>query len=153
MVCGYPTLPESRLSFSDLVTEIQSLQADLLITHAFMKLLPERVFNAPRLGSINIHPSILPKYRGPSPGHWVIANKEKETGLTCHKIDRGMDTGDIVYQVKIPVFPEDNVADLIERQKIVVKDLLAESLKRLENKNFKPVPQQSEDACFAPRPE
>ena len=137
---GYKTAVQKSISFDELEEMIVKLNIDLLISHAFMRILPKKVFSAPKYGSINIHPSLLPKYRGPSPTKWVIRNKEKVTGLTCHYIDEGIDTGDIIYQLEVPVESGDNIDAVIERQKMVVDQLIAASLLRITDRNFKPTP-------------
>lgn len=149
---GYQVTRENVLSFQSLKDKILQEGTDLLISHAFMKIIPQSVFSAPRLGSINIHPSLLPKYRGPSPSHWVIQNREIETGLTCHYIDKGIDTGDIIYQVAVVVKPKSTIDSIIESQKKIVAKLISESLIRITDSNFCPVPQNSQYASFAPRP-
>ncbi len=98
---NYKVVVQESISFEKLREFIVAFNIDLLVCHAYMKILPEKVFSVPKLGSINIHPSLLPKYRGPSPTYWVIKNREKVTGLTCHFIDNGIDTGNIISQRKI----------------------------------------------------
>jgi len=151
--CGYETAHQDEISFADLKDEIMQHDIDLLIVHAFMKKIPRLVFTAPRYGSINIHPSMLPRYRGPSPSYWVIRNREKSTGLTCHYLDDGLDTGNIINQVEIPVIPGDTVDAIINRQKKVVRDLMTESLQRICDRNFQPAMQDEALATYAPRPE
>jgi len=148
---GYRVIVQESASFEYLREMIIKSNIDLLISHAFMRILPKTLFSAPKYGSINIHPSLLPKYRGPSPTEWVISKGEKVTGLTCHYIDEGIDTGDIIYQLDVPVEPNDTVGSIIERQKNIVAPLLAVSLSRVCDRNFKPVPQVSEFASYAPR--
>ena len=137
---GYNAVVQESMSFDRLGELIMELSIDLLISQAFMRIFPKEIFSAPKYGSINIHPSLLPKYRGSSPTKWVIWNKEKVTGLTCHYIDEGIDTGDIIYQVEVPVESGDNIEAVIERQKMVVDQLSAESLLRITDCNFKPTP-------------
>jgi methionyl-tRNA formyltransferase len=141
---AYPTLNQKEATFSLITHEIKRLQVDLLVAHAYMKILPKTVFTAPRLGSINIHASLLPKHRGASPTVSVLRNRETQTGLTCHCIDEGIDTGAIIHQVAIPVFPGDTVGSIIERQKRVVKELVVESLKRISDRHFVPTAQHDQ---------
>ncbi len=149
---GYRTLPEDELTLPELRDEILKRKIEVLIIHAFMRKLPPEVFSAPRYGSINIHPSLLPKYRGPSPTYWILHNREKSTGLTCHYVDDNFDTGPIIYQIEVPVFPEDTHDNLIERQKSVTGDLLRESLRRITDSSFIPISQNNSLATYAPRP-
>ncbi len=149
---GYRTTVQENISFCQLRDEIVQSEIDLLISHAFMRILPKKVYSAPKYGSINIHASLLPKYRGPSPSFWVLKNREKETGLTCHYIDASIDTGDIIYQVSIPVEPQSSLESIIESQKRIVPKLLTEAMVRIADNDFSPTPQDSALASFAPRP-
>ena len=148
---GYKTIVQESISLDELKELILKLDIDLLISHAFMRILPRGLFSAPKYGSINIHPSLLPKFRGPSPNQWVIRNREKVTGLTCHYIDEGIDTGDIIYQLDVPVKSGDDIEAIIERQKMIVDQIISESLSRVTDPQFKPIPQMSELATYAPR--
>ncbi len=150
---GYNVVKQNKLNFSFLKEHIVSKKIDLLITHAFMKILPSEVFNVPKYGSMNIHPSLLPKYRGPSPTYWVLKNREKVTGLTCHFIDNGIDTGNIISQRKITVESHDTISSIIEKQKMIIGELVIESLKHLHDITFKPVVQKEDLATYAPKPE
>jgi len=149
---GYKIVKQESLLFDELQKYIAELKVDLLVTHAFMKILPKEIFSAPKYGSINIHPSLLPKHRGPSPTYWVLKNREKATGLTCHYIDSGIDTGDIISQRKIIVEPHDTVSSIIEKQKLIIEELVEESIKRLQGRTFKPMVQKEELASYAPKP-
>lgn len=150
--CGLTTLCEDAGTVDTIMMELEKSKTDLLLAHAFMKLLPRRVFSLPRYGSVNIHPSLLPKYRGPSPTYWVLKNREKETGLTSHYIDEGVDTGAIIAQRIIAVESTDSIAAIIEKQKKVVGALIAETLQKIRNDQFKPTPQDHARATYAPRP-
>ena len=140
---GYKTIVEDMISFRDLLEIIHNDHIDLLVSHAFMKILPEFIFSAPPKGSINIHASLLPKYRGASPSKWVLKNKETKTGLTCHYIDKGIDTGDIISQVDIEVEQGDTVASLIEKGKRKVSLLINVSLSLINDASFVPKKQVS----------
>ena len=149
---GYKIVKQDSLSFYELQKYIAELKVDLLVTHAFMKILPKEIFSAPKYGSINIHPSLLPKHRGPSPIYWVLKNREKTTGLTCHYIDEGIDTGDIISQRKIAVESHDTVSSIIEKQKLIIEELVEELIKHLQDRTFKPIVQKEGFASYAPRP-
>jgi len=148
---GYKTLNEKKVSFDMLKSYIDKSDIDLLVSHSFMKIIPKKVFNAPKKGSINIHASLLPKYRGASPTYWVLKNGENKTGLTCHYINATVDAGDIISQKIIEVRPDDSIETIIERQKLIVKDLILESLSNINNPNFRAVKQTNENASYAPR--
>ena len=139
---GYKTVVQKSISFDELEELIVKLNIDLLISHAFMRILPKKVFSAPKYGSINIHPSLLPKYRGPSPTYWALKNGEKETGLTTHFIDEGIDTGDIIAQRIVPLESGDNFQTVIGKMKPLVNTLLDESIERVLDGKFIPVKQR-----------
>lgn len=148
----YPTFDQKELDWQELAGEIRSNDIDLLVVHAYMRKIPREAYAAPRLGSINVHASLLPRHRGPAPTYWVLKNREQVTGLTCHYIGEDYDCGAIITQVTVPVLPEDDLASVIERQKLVVKELLSEALKRINDPNFKPALQDEALATYAPRP-
>lgn len=134
---GFETFDEKNLDFNTLKSIIKDLNIDLVLCHAYMRILPKDVFTLPGKGTINIHASLLPKYRGSSPSRDVLLNNEKETGLTCHYIDEGIDTGDIIYQTGFKVHENDSVDSLIEKGKVIIPDLINESLKRINSVSFK----------------
>ncbi len=121
---------------------IQEENADLLVVHAYPRKLPRNVFDAPKLKSINIHPSLLPHYRGSSPTRKVLEDGATETGLTAHFMDENFDTGDVIHQERIPVYPEDTIETVIERLKKVVPALIQKTVASVSNPEFKPTPQK-----------
>lgn len=149
---GHETLPENNVTFKEIVKTIHLHDIDLMITHAFMKILPGYIFSAPKLGTMNIHPSLLPKYRGPSPTQWVLKNQETETGLTAHYIDNGVDTGDIIHQVKISIDKSDTVGSIIEKGKKQVQDLIGQSLLKIQDPFFIPEKQPGKSISSALEP-
>ncbi len=151
--CGYPVSHEAELGPADLRRLIIDGGVDLLVSHAYMRLLPESVFSAPRFGGLNIHPSLLPRHRGPSPTAWVLKNKETETGLTCHYLDAGIDTGDIVAQITVPVEPGDTLEAVIDKQKRALWSVLPQALGRVLDPGFTARPQDERRATYEPRPE
>ena len=115
---NYKVVVQESISFEKLREFIVAFNIDLLVCHGYMKILPEKVFSAPKLGSINIHPSLLPKYRGPSPTYWVLKNREKTTGLTCHYIDEGVDTGNIIAQKEIVIEQKIQLSPLLKNKNL-----------------------------------
>lgn len=148
----YKVIIQESVTFEKLRDFIVTFNVDILVCHGFMKILPKEVFSAPRFGSINIHPSLLPKYRGPSPTYWVLKNREIKTGLTCHYIDAGVDTGDIIAQKEVAIDHNDTVDSIIEKQKTLVNQLLDESLYCLRDDSFRPIPQVNCLASYYPKP-
>jgi len=149
---GYKTVDQRSISFNELKKYITKSKIDILVTHAFMKILPKEVFSAPKYTSINIHPSLLPKYRGPSPTYWVLKNRDKTTGLTCHYIDEGVDTGDIISQSITIVQPDDTIDSIIEKQKLTLNDLVDDCIKKIVDPAFIPELQKEKLSSYAPRP-
>jgi len=148
---NYKVEGHESISFEKLREFIVAFNIDLLVCHAYMKILPEKVFSSPRLGSINIHPSLLPKYRGPSPTYWVLKHREKTTGLTCHYIDKGVDTGNIICQSNTTVQPDDTIGSIIEKQKLTLNDLVDTCIKNILDPVFKSEPQKEKLSSYAPR--
>jgi len=116
----------------DFIAELQSLKADVFVVVAF-RMLPEIVWNMPPLGTINLHASLLPQYRGAAPINWVIINGEKETGLTTFKLQHEIDTGNILLQQKMPISDDENAGSLHDRMMNAGGDLLLKTLKELED--------------------
>jgi methionyl-tRNA formyltransferase len=126
----------------------QSHQADVAVVVAYGRILPEGFLNAFPKGAINVHFSLLPKYRGAAPVNWAIVHGEKTTGVTTMQMDVGLDTGDILLQREIEIGEQENSVELMERLAIIGADLLSETLKNLDN--LQPIPQNHELATHAP---
>jgi len=137
---GYPLYVADRLDFQALQDLLLAGGIDLLVVHAYDKKLPPAVFNAPRLGSINIHPSLLPRHRGRDPSFHVLRNRERQTGLTAHFIDEQLDTGPVICQVRIDVSAGDTRQRLIEKMKQKIDPLWREMITRVLA-GFEPIPQ------------
>lgn len=152
LALGVPVHDQDALDAEAMRRVAADSGADLLAVHAYMRRLPASVYLAPRLGGINIHASLLPRHRGPSPHHWSIASGDARTGLTSHYLDEGMDTGPIIYQLSLPIRQGDAPADLVERVKGLAAPLLRETVRRVLDPDFKPVLQDENLATYAPRP-
>ncbi len=138
------TISFEGLSYPDLAAKLEEHRVNLLMVHAYPRLLPAEVFSKPRLGTINVHPSLLPLYRGPSPTLDVLADRARETGLTAHFMDSKYDTGDIIYQMRISLQENDTCDTVITRLKTLVPSLIHETITRIVNPDFKPAPQGSD---------
>ena len=130
---------------------LSAFEPDFIVTVAFGQLLKESVLNIPQIACVNVHPSLLPKYRGPSPINWPIIRGDRETGVTTMIMDKGMDTGDILLQEVTPIGDEDTASDLYERLSLVGADLLLKTLIGLENGTLKPIKQEHDKATYAPK--
>ena len=118
------------------------MQADLQIVVAF-RMLPEAVWNMPPMGTINLHGSLLPQYRGAAPINWAIINGEKETGVTTFKLKHEIDTGDILLQEKIPIADNETAGELHDKMKEIGANLLVRTVKELAEGTLKETPQPS----------
>jgi methionyl-tRNA formyltransferase len=137
---GFTLLQPEKLKDPAFLEELRALKADVQIVVAF-RMLPEVVWNMPRLGTINLHGSLLPQYRGAAPINWAVINGEKETGVTTFKLKQEIDTGDILLQESFPIGDEETAGEVHDRMKDVGARLIVETIKGLENRSLKEVPQ------------
>ena len=128
---------------------ILDAKPDIIITAAYGQIIPKAVLDAPRLGCINVHASLLPKYRGGAPIHQAIIDGEEETGVTIMYMEKAMDTGDIISQVSQPILDTDDVGTLFEKLSEVGANLLVETLPLVENGTAERTPQDGEHATYA----
>jgi methionyl-tRNA formyltransferase len=149
---GLKVLQPEKLKTQAFIEELRSLHADVQIVVAF-RMLPEIVWNMPRLGTINVHGSLLPQYRGAAPINWAIINGESETGVTTFRLKNEIDTGNILLQEKIPISPDETAAELHDVMKESGAKLLIETLRELQSGSLKEKPQQSSntDIKHAPK--
>jgi methionyl-tRNA formyltransferase len=133
---GLHILQPEKLKNPQFIEELKALQADLQIVVAF-RMLPEVVWNMPPLGTINVHGSLLPQYRGAAPINWAIINGEKETGVTTFKLQHQIDTGNILLQERIPIGEDETAGDIHDRMKEVAAELLVRTVKGLEEGSLK----------------
>ena len=129
---------------------LRELEPDLIAVAAYGKILPVDILELPRLGCVNVHSSLLPRYRGAAPINRAILNGEDETGVTIMAMAEGMDTGDILAQVVTPIGINENAAQLFDRLARMGADLLVETIKGLEAGTVRPVPQDESRASHAP---
>lgn len=132
---GLHILQPDKLKSAEFVDTYRSLNIDLAVVVAF-RMMPEVIWSAPRLGTINLHGSLLPNYRGAAPINWAIINGEKETGLTTFFLNHDIDTGDILYQKKCAILDDDNFGTLYARMKELGADLLVETMQRIEANDY-----------------
>lgn len=130
--------------------EITKYQPDLIVTCAYGQIVPFEVLNIPRLGCINVHASLLPKYRGGAPIHHAIINGETETGITIMYMDKGMDTGDIITTKSIPIANTDTVETMHDKLSTLGASLLEDTLPSIINGTNSRIPQNNAEATYAP---
>jgi methionyl-tRNA formyltransferase len=146
---GLPVLQPERARDEKFIAELRALQPDLIVTAAYGQILPPPILDLPRHGCLNVHTSLLPKYRGAAPIQWAIANGETETGVTIMKMDTGLDTGPIVSQRRTAILPPDDSATLHDRLAQLGAELLAQTIPDYVAGKIQPVPQPAAGASHA----
>jgi methionyl-tRNA formyltransferase len=136
-----PVLQPMRARDEKFISKLRALKPDLIVVVAYGQILPPAILNLPRHGCLNVHTSLLPKYRGAAPIQQAIADGETETGVTVMKMDAGLDTGPIVSQRHIPILPEDNSATLHDRLARLGAELLAQTIPDFVTGKIQPLPQ------------
>ena len=137
---GLHVLQPVKLKDPEFLEELKSLQADIQVVVAF-RMLPEVVWNMPPMGTINLHASLLPQYRGAAPINWAIIHGEKETGITTFKLQHAIDTGDILMTEKISIGENENAGSLHDRMMHAGAALVYKTLQSYCNESIKPIPQ------------
>jgi methionyl-tRNA formyltransferase len=145
---GLPVHQPLKIKTPEAIELFRSHQADVAVVVAYGRILPETYLTAFPHGAINVHFSLLPKYRGAAPVNWAIVNGERETGVTTMRMDAGLDTGDILLQHATAIGGRETSIELMERLSFLGADLLSETLARLDSLN--PVQQDHDQATFAP---
>jgi methionyl-tRNA formyltransferase len=148
---GDNVIQPASIKTADFADRIEQIKPDLLVVIAFGHILPENLLKLPRLGAVNIHASLLPKYRGPAPIHWAIINGEKETGVCSMLMDKGQDTGDILLSAIEPIRPDDTAGTLYDRLSHKSAHVLIDTLDAFAADKIRPTPQDHSLATDAPR--
>ena len=141
--------PEKVRKNIEFIEEIKALEPDVICVVAYGKILPKEILEIPKLGCINVHGSLLPKYRGAAPIQWAVINGEKVTGVTTMYMDVGMDTGDMILKEETEIAPDETTGELWDRLAKIGADLLVKTLEQIENKTAPRIP-QGEDFSMAP---
>jgi methionyl-tRNA formyltransferase len=146
-----PVTIKKNAEFRDQLTAIApDAVVDAIIVVGYGRIIPQWMIDLPRLGNLNLHASLLPKYRGAAPIQWAIANGESVTGVTTMRIDAGLDTGDILMQREIPIGLEDTAETLGPKLASIGAELMVETLRGLKNGQVRPTPQDHAQATLAP---
>ena len=145
---GLPVITPQRVK--EIEEKIKALQPHLIIVVSFGQILPPSTLEIPKLGCLNVHPSLLPKYRGAAPIQRAIMNGEKETGVTIMWMNEGLDQGDIFLQEKTDIDPDETYGELHDRLAVIGAKLLMKALEALEKGEKKAIPQREEEATYAP---
>ena len=149
MAAGVPVVQPVRLRDPGWPEELARFDAEVAVVVAFGQILPKAVLDVPRRGSINVHASLLPRYRGAAPIAWGIIRGETETGITTFQMDPGMDTGDMLLQERLAIAPDETAGELSTRLSHVGAAVLDRTLERLDS--IVPTPQDASLATLAPR--
>jgi methionyl-tRNA formyltransferase len=140
---GLPVLQPERARDEKFLVELRALAPDLIVVAAFGQILPKGILELPRFGCLNVHTSLLPKYRGAAPIQWAILNGDAETGVTIMKMDAGLDTGDILTQRATPIRDPDNAATLHDRLAQLGAELLVQTIPDYVTGKIRPQPQDA----------
>ena len=141
--------PEKVRKNIEFIEQIKKLEPDVICVVAYGKILPSEILEIPKLGCINVHASLLPKYRGAAPIQWAVLNGDKTTGVTTMYMDIGMDTGDMILKQEVEIGENETTGELWDRLSIIGADLLVKTLKQIE-KGTAPRIKQSDDFTMAP---
>jgi methionyl-tRNA formyltransferase len=148
---GLPLYQPERIRDAAAQEHIRALGADVMVVVAYGQILPASLLNAPRLGTLNVHASLLPRHRGPAPIEWSILSGDTETGVTIMQMDAGVDTGPILAQARTPIVPDETAGRLEIRLAELGSRVLVRTLEGIEAGSVAPVPQPSAGATHAPR--
>ncbi len=146
---GIKVLQPESLRTEEFISALRDVHPEFIIVVAYGKILPTELLSLPERGCINLHASLLPKYRGAAPIQWAIINGESVTGVTTMLMDEGLDTGDILLQRKVPIRDDDNYLSLSERLADAGAGLLVETIRGMRQGIIKPTPQEGEPS-YAP---
>lgn len=147
---GLAVLQPEKLRQAESVEQIRSLAPDLIITAAYGQILPKSILDMPVLGCINVHASLLPKYRGGAPIHYAVMRGEQVTGVTIMYMDVGLDTGDMISSVEVPITEQDTTGSMFAKLSLAGAELLRKTLPDLIAGRIQAVPQNEAEAIYSP---
>ena len=145
-----PVLQPESVKNAEFISQLKKIQADIFVVAAYGQILTEEVLNIPKYGSVNVHGSLLPKYRGAGPIQWSVINGDKVTGVTIMHMAKGLDSGDMISKAEMEIFDEDTYGTLSYRMAEVGADLLEKTLVEIEKGTAKREPQNHEEFTYAP---
>lgn len=147
---GLPVIVVEDLKSKEFEDKLRDLEADLFVVVAF-RILPQNILELPEIGSINLHASLLPKYRGAAPIHWAIINGEEKTGVTIFFLDKNVDTGAIIKQQETPIGKNETTGELYRRLKLLGSNLLLEAVNEIDEESYTLTEQDDSRATPAPK--
>lgn len=147
---GIPVLQPVKARDEEFIETLEKLAPDVIVVVAYGQILPESILNIPKYGCINVHGSLLPKYRGAGPIQWAVLNGEKETGITTMYMEKGLDTGDMIDKAVLTMNKKETSGTLHDKLMVLGAELLIETLKKLEDKTAVRVKQNDDESSYAP---
>ncbi|MBI5887826.1 MAG: methionyl-tRNA formyltransferase [Deltaproteobacteria bacterium] len=147
---GIKVLQPHGIKDAAILGELKAIAPDVIAVVAYGRMLPEALLDMPPMGCINVHASLLPKYRGAAPVNWAVINGDKETGVTTMLMDKGMDTGGILMEERLPIGEDDTAEELSERLSVIGAGLLVKTVELLSEGKIKATAQSEEAASCAP---
>ncbi|MBN1255921.1 MAG: methionyl-tRNA formyltransferase [Deltaproteobacteria bacterium] len=147
---GLQVLQPERVKEPSVISQLEELKPDLIVVAAFGQILPPVVLGIPPLGCINVHPSLLPKYRGAAPINWAIINGETRTGVTTYCMNEGMDTGAVLLVREVEIRADETAEELGERLAAIGGELARETVQGLKEQSLQPIPQDEQGTSYAP---
>lgn len=144
-----PVFQPVKIKEAEAVETLRTYQADIFVVAAFGQILSEEILTMPKYGCVNIHASLLPKYRGAGPIQWAIINGEKVTGVTIMQMDKGLDTGDMLCKTEVAIAPDETADTLHDKLAVAGARLIVEALAKIEAGDVTPVKQNDEESCYA----
>lgn len=146
---GIPVFQPVKVKEPEAVETLRAYQADIFVVAAFGQILSEEILAMPKFGCVNIHASLLPKYRGAGPIQWAIINGERITGVTIMQMDKGLDTGDMLFQTEVEIASDETADTLHDKLAAAGARLIVEALAKIEAGDVTPVKQNDADSCYA----
>lgn len=146
---GIPVYQPASMKSDEVFEVLKEANADIFIVVAYGKILPGRILNLPPYGCVNVHASLLPKYRGAAPIQWSIINGETKTGVTTMQMDEGLDTGDMLMKIEVPIAPDETGETLHDKLSLAGKDVLIKTLTALQAGTLQPQKQNDAESCYA----
>jgi len=147
---GIEVLQPEKVREIEFIEKLKTYHADLIVVTAFGQILPEEILNMPKYGCINVHGSLLPKYRGAAPLQWSVINGEKQTGVTTMYMAKGMDTGDMLLKQSIDILPNDTYGSIHDKLSVIGAELLFKTIEELQKGTLQRIPQNEQEASYAP---
>ncbi len=144
-----PVYQQQRARDEEFIEELKNLNPDVIVVVAYGQILPESILNIPKYGCINVHGSLLPKYRGAAPIQWAVLDGEEKTGITTMYMEKGLDTGDMIDKAEVVLDKKETAGSLHDKLMVLGADLLLETLKKLEDGTAVREKQNDEESCYA----